>query len=536
MSATSKMFSLAVLEWLLDRLQAHTKLEYLMLSDILVTQNSLAQSLVAAPELLLSRVKVQIGDGVLSSSKPLPPPSTRPLAKLEVAEYSNSPRLCTLFGRPDFEHYLQFVQDLQIYAYCQEQLSPCFVAASMLERLSCEFHYLFEERVRLPACLPRLRELSLEINSLSPFIPRLLSEGSLPVLLNLQIRLRVTSHALRDMDNEFHSPSGHWQVLPELDDALIAHPTVKKFVLTLMGDTSWPEEEDKIGYPGLMTVASSKLAVNLNPNSALEGVLDFFFRSLSIPLQPHQIREMSLKIPPEVAIHHLVQCINELEKTQKDTLHDIRITIHKDTLRYQQFMANGAQAAAATIISFIERPIADRANLVQAETGLHHVGAATFADNQGNAKQGDNGFLPQNTRRFDWPTVVVRVGYNQSLPSLYQDVDEWFTMSADHRFPVKLVILIKLFDKTQQMRVEFLERASVPNPTLPYHASRVPGLGPYEWDQASISTTNPSAMPKWDIPLHLIYDNIPNFLTGPSLVRVNCQIVYEWVGSVLQEL
>ncbi|KAF7332517.1 hypothetical protein MKEN_00133900 [Mycena kentingensis (nom. inval.)] len=261
-------------------------------------------------------------------------------------------------------------------------------------------------------------------------------------------------------------------------------------------------------------------------STPLTNLIDALHQTLRVPLQVEQLREVTFDIPQEVDIFDLVQEICKYEELEKDSWHVIKTTIKEDTLYIRQFCCTLSQGIASTVTSHLMLDIGRVSKLE----------LTVFVDTQGRcAKQADNGILP--LRRTDWPSVVVEVGYKETMTELYQHADDWMVMTAGVQFPLKLVILVKLYPETKEMRLEFLQRAPSRNSKLPHHAIPVPNLGPFEWSMDSVSDANISAIPTIKLPLDLLYDEIPARIieAGPVEMTRDAHL-QEWVESCLKRL
>ncbi|KAF7332521.1 hypothetical protein MKEN_00134300 [Mycena kentingensis (nom. inval.)] len=269
---------------------------------------------------------------------------------------------------------------------------------------------------------------------------------------------------------------------------------------------------------------------------ALSNLLDTVDQSLRVPLEDEQLRVVAFDIPTQVDIRQLVDKIRECEEREKDSWHRIKTTVKDDKLYIRQFMCMPIQGFAPGIASEITSELAAAGR--DERLGLMHLGRSIFMDTQGRrAKQADNCILPfarkahRQTGVDYWPSVVVDVGYKETLSELHQHADDWMVMSASSALPrtsrVKLVILVKLYPETKKMGLKLLQRGPAP----PHHAILVPNLGPFEWDADSTQDDENTSI---EIPLDLIYDEIPAHFSeaGRSTVTIRLQ---SWVQDALGE-
>ena len=84
-------------------------------------------------------------------------------------------------------------------------------------------------------------------------------------------------------------------------------------------------------------------------------------------------------------------------------------------------------------------------------------------------KQGDSGIRPDPPRWAGnhYPTLVIEAGNSESLLQLYKDRDWWFDASppGQPRGDVKMVLLIKVFERTRRIVVEQWHRSFYQSPT-----------------------------------------------------------------------
>ncbi|KAJ7307032.1 hypothetical protein DFH08DRAFT_901060, partial [Mycena albidolilacea] len=113
------------------------------------------------------------------------------------------------------------------------------------------------------------------------------------------------------------------------------------------------------------------------------------------------------------------------------------------------------------------------------------------------------------------PSVVIEVGFSESMIALRKDADRWMGMAGPSQ--VKLVILVRLQKSgsrstTKRVVIEFRER-DLNNPTISCESTSCPTL---EWRSATDVTD-------LNIPAELVYDLVPSFITAqgtPHLVTV----------------
>ncbi|KAF7299117.1 hypothetical protein MIND_00860000 [Mycena indigotica] len=251
---------------------------------------------------------------------------------------------------------------------------------------------------------------------------------------------------------------------------------------------------------------------------------------VSVGVDPNRHRELSFSIPANVDRELLIERLLAYQESQKGFT--LKITIDKAKLRIRQFTTPISRACAANFADMVQQ----QATLLAWKTGAMSeldLTRRTLHGSGGMHKEGDNSIQPETRKLSDLPSLVVEVGYSESLSELYRDVDEWMLMSAGQCYSVKLIVAIKIssdsLSPNQRVLVEFFERASQVNSALPYHASRVPNLGPLEWSLDSITPENITGL---DIPLKYIYDKIPPVFVGPDL-HIDAVWMRPWVTSML---
>lgn len=88
------------------------------------------------------------------------------------------------------------------------------------------------------------------------------------------------------------------------------------------------------------------------------------------------------------------------------------------------------------------------------------VGAAEFRIPGQRSKQGDGGFMPATRRSAnDWPSIMLEVGYSESLPYLHQDASWWLIHSLGQ---TRMVLIFRITWGPPSLRIEVWEL--VPNP------------------------------------------------------------------------
>ncbi|KAJ7049932.1 hypothetical protein C8F01DRAFT_1264657 [Mycena amicta] len=267
---------------------------------------------------------------------------------------------------------------------------------------------------------------------------------------------------------------------------------------------------------------------------ALSTLVESVVAALDVQLATNPAQNHLFHIPPDVKVDSLLQKLFDLEESGK--VHRIKISIQDAELRIHQFAPSWSHERARHFASMIETELV----VISRNTGAHgrppfielqHTGSTTFT-NGIDAKQGDSTLVPRTRGKMDWPTVVVEAGNSESL---YGDADKWMQMSQGRALPVLLVILIRIYYDPARIEMEFLERAAQPNPTSPHYATQVPGLGPYVWNMSSIHPNNISSIGSIAIPLQLIYDHVPPFLTNGLTTsdHIPASTVQRWVRDML---
>ncbi|KAJ7048613.1 hypothetical protein C8F01DRAFT_52178 [Mycena amicta] len=245
---------------------------------------------------------------------------------------------------------------------------------------------------------------------------------------------------------------------------------------------------------------------------------------------------------PHITLNSTCSTSPKISSSMHSSPYKIKISIQNAKLEIVQYVPTRSHERAGNFAAVIESQIlvlayawAVGAPGPPPSTGLELTGSTTFT-NGIDAKEGDSTLSPRTRGILDWPTVVVEAGYSESHAQLYRDADKWMVMSQGHAFPVFLVVIVKIYNPIR-IEMEFFRRAAQPNPTSPHHATQVLGLGPYAWNLTSIHPNNISSIGSIDIPLHLIYDQVPAFLTNGgqmTSLHIPAWRVQEWVGDILR--
>ncbi|KAF7307191.1 hypothetical protein MIND_00512700 [Mycena indigotica] len=228
---TPGTFVVGVVRWWVDGFQTHPQLKKLTLSSFDITESLFTHCLGMARQLEFRSVRLEPEvpeEERIVAPTSTPPPPTKQLTKLLFA---NSRTLVSQLVQPSFAHYLQHVTELS-YSYVVHQDSPalrlCSLLAPTLERLDCSFISHQDIDAILPASLPCLRELRLEVESLnlSPVLIRLIAARGAPALVTLRLYLNLDPVGSRQksLESVFDDQSEHFAAL---DDALAAHPTLR---------------------------------------------------------------------------------------------------------------------------------------------------------------------------------------------------------------------------------------------------------------------------------------------------------------------
>jgi hypothetical protein len=97
------------------------------------------------------------------------------------------------------------------------------------------------------------------------------------------------------------------------------------------------------------------------------------------------------------------------------------------------------------------------------------TGPSTYKGLGTKQKQGDSGIRPRPPRRSGkhFPTLVIEAGNTESLPQLCKDRDWWFDNSppGQPEGDVKMVLLIKVCERTKRIVVEQWHRSFSQSPT-----------------------------------------------------------------------
>lgn len=84
------------------------------------------------------------------------------------------------------------------------------------------------------------------------------------------------------------------------------------------------------------------------------------------------------------------------------------------------------------------------------------IGSQTFSVPGKRSKEGDEGIKPTNTRvdEDEWPSLMVEVGYSETLGELHADAHWWLENSRER---TRMVILIQISKDPKSMRIELWE-------------------------------------------------------------------------------
>jgi hypothetical protein len=101
---------------------------------------------------------------------------------------------------------------------------------------------------------------------------------------------------------------------------------------------------------------------------------------------------------------------------------------------------------------------------------LKAIGAKIHTGPDGSQKEPDQCFRPRvRPNPTDWPTLILEVGYSETLAQLHRDADWWIEKSNGQ---VQIVVLVKLSTTTTTKRMHIEVWHSVPNPQNPLTAIR----------------------------------------------------------------
>ncbi|KAJ7191051.1 hypothetical protein GGX14DRAFT_601260 [Mycena pura] len=147
------------------------------------------------------------------------------------------------------------------------------------------------------------------------------------------------------------------------------------------------------------------------------------------------------------------------------------------------------------------------------ELGIRQTGSARI-HGPDKSKEADISFTPtsrmDNEDELAIPTVVVEVGYWESMPDLAKDAKDWLSMKDSGVYKVNLVILLSVYTETDRFRGELWRRDASGEPTSCWSKD----LRPTDRD-----TTTPIPM---EIQLADLYGgNIPTFLEGTGPIVLN---------------
>ncbi|KAF7331603.1 hypothetical protein MKEN_00039900 [Mycena kentingensis (nom. inval.)] len=237
------------------------------------------------------------------------------------------------------------------------------------------------------------------------------------------------------------------------------------------------------------------------------------------PLGVGEYRTITIPVPTG----KLLTILEAVEKEEQAQHYRFKIHATKTKMTIIQFMPEPAyDAAAAMMTSLLWGFEFQRATVAQSPTILGTYGRMRFLVN--GVSEPDGCIVPDSRNiHTDWPTVVIEVGYNETIPELYRRADDWLQDSGG---AVQLVILTKIFAQTRRIALHFLVHSQQKNNNLPFHAT--PVLPALNWSEETLATTQFAPI---DIPAHLVYDVVP---ANVAVVTISAMEVGQYVRRIFR--
>ncbi|KAG0643358.1 hypothetical protein HOY80DRAFT_1020245 [Tuber brumale] len=136
---------------------------------------------------------------------------------------------------------------------------------------------------------------------------------------------------------------------------------------------------------------------------------------------------------------------------------------------------------------------------------IRSVGCTQFQVPGRRSKQGDAGLMPATRQReTDWPSLMIEVGYSESLPLLRCDAQWWLLNSGGQ---TRMVIVMKIKRNPNAMRIECWEMIPPRYPRVTRSGQLVgprPGFR-QSFDIDNLGTVTPTGR-TMIIPYHAIFD------------------------------
>ncbi|KAJ7804568.1 hypothetical protein B0H14DRAFT_2883572, partial [Mycena olivaceomarginata] len=216
---------------------------------------------------------------------------------------------------------------------------------------------------------------------------------------------------------------------------------------------------------------------------------------------------LALALPPNVNLEDLVAALDHIPQRHylKSNFLDgkaaqLHVRTHIPTLAHGRGTALATEIFGGLMVQCV------RVNGTDDDVGIESTGQGPHLDRNLSFKEGDNTLMPLSRTPTELPSVVIEVGFSESMIALRKDADRWMGMAGSSQ--VKLVILVHLHKSdsrstTKRVVIEFRER-DPNNPTISCESTSCPTL---EWRSATDVTD-------LNIPAELVYDVVPSFITA----------------------
>ncbi|KAF7303167.1 tRNA (guanine(37)-N1)-methyltransferase [Mycena kentingensis (nom. inval.)] len=209
---------------------------------------------------------------------------------------------------------------------------------------------------------------------------------------------------------------------------------------------------------------------------------------------------------------------------------DTKVSILNGTLRIVQCMPDIAYYCAANVYIYILNEIDFLARKAGKLTELRFAAKPTMTITPtGGGKQPDGALWPKE-RSPAFPTVIVEVGYTESVQDLYDDVDQWCQLSEMSTQKIHLIISVQVY--TNHLLVEFWTPAKDKPATVnePRLAERANDIATRDFQRADLG--DPDKVGDIEISPKYIYDTVPSWLTEEK-VKWGKERVDDWLESVV---
>ncbi|PUU73413.1 hypothetical protein B9Z19DRAFT_1163166 [Tuber borchii] len=150
------------------------------------------------------------------------------------------------------------------------------------------------------------------------------------------------------------------------------------------------------------------------------------------------------------------------------------------------------------------------------------IGSQTFSSPGKRSKEGDEGIKPTNTRAHEaeWPSVMIEVGYSETLGYLHQDAHWWLENSKGR---TRMVIIIQISKAPKSIRIELWEMIlNVNQPGTRSRPNKSPGFRYFYVIDRTCRVTHKARHPDLVIPYGTIFDT--GLDAGTDITISNAQL------------